>query len=156
MAWWTVKVHRIRPHRERKRGRVTAAIYRDQTTKGELNNCWKGIVQNWRGCGPPRTVEDNAEVHTLSTNRSPGAQLKFNYLSHPPTSPDLNPIENVWQNLKLRLPSLPDCPNIREALILATQNIWNNIPRAAVDNGILNMPERLETVRNMRGNHIKY
>jgi transposase len=69
---------------EGKRGGVTAAIYRDQITKGELKVCWNRVNGSWRAYGGARIVEDGAKIHTLPTNRSVGLKQRFIYLQHPP------------------------------------------------------------------------
>lgn len=90
-----------------KKGGVTAEIYRDQITKGELWRCWKRVSANWRGYGTPRILEDNVKVHTSTTNRDIAEQQHFQYINHPPYSPDLNPIENCWHMLKQAVCNLP-------------------------------------------------
>ncbi|GFW80080.1 acyl-CoA synthetase family member 2, mitochondrial [Trichonephila clavipes] len=61
----------------------------------------------------------------------------------PPYSPDLNPIEHVWDMLGRRIAAhqhSPTClPELRRALL----DEWCNIPRDQIDNLILSMPRRL-------------
>ncbi|GFW80115.1 transposable element Tcb1 transposase [Trichonephila clavipes] len=60
----------------------------------------------------------------------------------PPYSPDLNPIEHVWDMLGRRIAAhqpLPNClPELRRALL----DEWCNIPQDQIDNLILSMPRR--------------
>ena len=45
-----------------KKGGVTAAIYRDQITVGQLRDLNRHLTTTWRGYGRPRVLEDNATV----------------------------------------------------------------------------------------------
>ncbi|GFV39103.1 RNase H domain-containing protein [Trichonephila clavipes] len=62
----------------------------------------------------------------------------------PAYSPDLNPIEHVWDMLDRRIEARqppPTCPpEIRRALL----DEWCNIPQDQIDNWILSMPRRFE------------
>ena len=140
-----------------KRKGVTAAIYRDQITRGELKRCWTNLNNSWRGYrGESRILEDNARIHTANTNRDVGHQLRFKYIDHPPYSPDLNPIENCWSWIKRKLAQLPRRPTTMEELFLAAEAIWNSIPQAFIDRMIDSMPRRLEEVRKRRGLGTRY
>ncbi|GFU64821.1 DDE_3 domain-containing protein [Trichonephila clavipes] len=63
-------------------------------------------------------------------------------MDFPAYSPDLNPIENVWDMLDRRIAarqSHPTClPELRKAML----NEWCNIPQDQVDNLILSMSRR--------------
>lgn len=130
---------------------VTAAIYRDQITRGPLKRCWDRLGAWWRGYGRPRIVEDNARIHTAASNRNIGLSQRFVYLSHPPSSPDLNPIEHCWALVKRELASLPRCPTNLEDLFQAARTIWDNIPQQHIDNMVDSMPRRLGDVKKARG-----
>lgn len=140
---------------EGKRKGVTAAIYRDQITKGELKRCWNHVSSWWRGYSIPRIVEDNAAIHKSSVNPSVGLKLRFQYLDHPASSPDLNPIENCWALVKQGIAALPERPTTIEGLFEAATDLWNNIPQQHIDNMIDSIPRRLEAVREARGGAIK-
>ncbi|GFV32891.1 transposable element Tc3 transposase [Trichonephila clavipes] len=62
----------------------------------------------------------------------------------PAYSPDLNPIEHVWDMLDRRIaarqPHLTCLPELRKALL----DVWCNIPQYQIDNLILSMPRRCE------------
>ena len=46
-------------------------------------------------------MQDNASVHTAKKN------LQFHLLDHPPQSPDLNPLENIWWAIEQALLDIP-------------------------------------------------
>ena len=139
-----------------KRGGVTAAIYRDQITRGALRQANLQVTNVWRGYGRPRLLEDNAPIHTSQTNRAQGHSFNFSYLNHPPSSPDLNPIENMWSRLKRDLGKLPRRPNSLNELFIAATACWHNIPQEFIDNCIDSMRRRLEAVLEAEGGHTKY
>ncbi|GFW19997.1 polypeptide N-acetylgalactosaminyltransferase 13 [Trichonephila clavipes] len=65
----------------------------------------------------------------------------------PAYSPDLNPIEHVWDMLGRRIAARkppPTClPELRRALL----DKWCNIPQDQIDSLILSMPRHLPTSR---------
>lgn len=81
----------------------------------------------------------------------------------PPHSPDLNPIEHVWNMLKKALINLfpelyldgrsqIDWRKFRHALVAA----WEAIPQRVIDNLILSMPNRIEALRKAKGWYTHY
>jgi len=76
--------------------KVNSMVYRDQILLGPLKDFWEeafGDVQE------PIVVEDNAPVHKkvcIPVRQELGIRCH----QHPPNSPDLNPIENIWAHIK--------------------------------------------------------
>jgi transposase len=52
-------------------------------------------------------VEDGAPCHTCKLAKEASSKLGIPSLIYPPSSPDLNPIENVWHLLKTKVSQLP-------------------------------------------------
>ncbi|GFW61720.1 transposable element Tcb1 transposase [Trichonephila clavipes] len=71
-------------------------------------------------------------------------------------SPDLNPIEHVWdmfgQRIEARQPPPPCLSELRRALL----DEWCNIPQDQIDNLILSMPRRCKACIATSGRHIPY
>ena len=69
----------------------------------------------------------------------------------PSTSPDLNPIEHLWDRVKRELNSPNN--NIRNVADqqMEIQRIWNDIPRAAIRRLIISSRRRVEAVIVSRG-----
>lgn len=139
-----------------KRKGVNAAIYRTQVTEKELFDCWKRVKAQWRGYGLPWVVEDNAVVHTAKATRGKAEQLGMRFLPHPPCSPCLNPIENLWSNLKRRLARLNPRPTTQEALFAAASELWDAYDQGEIDRLIMSMPHRMKATISANGGHIKY
>lgn len=74
---------------------------------------------------------------------------KVKLYSHPPYSPDVNPIENVWSLLKDRLSKRPfgslGLGNNEESInsfIKAIKEEWQALSQQDIDNCILSLPRR--------------
>jgi hypothetical protein len=105
-------------------------------------------------------VEDGSRVHgRTDTKRNKGLCNKarvecFIYtLDWPPSSPDLNPIENVWRILKQKLRNRKPYGGWKlKELQEAVQDIWENeITVEDFNKYIDSLPERLEKVRFRKG-----
>ncbi|GFU61199.1 DDE_3 domain-containing protein [Trichonephila clavipes] len=71
-------------------------------------------------------------------------------------SPDLNPIEHVWDFLGRRLAARTLPPVTIRGLRLALQDEWAAMPQQLIDTLILSMGRRCETCLAVRGDHIPY
>nr|CCA26025.1 transposase putative [Albugo laibachii Nc14] len=56
---------------------------------------------------PTPLVQDNAPAHRAKLTKECVDELQLTDFLHPPQSPDLNPIENVWTVMKAELPKNP-------------------------------------------------
>lgn len=72
----------------------------------------------------------------------------------PPQSPDLNPIEHLWELLdrKLERPQRTSAESIWRNMEVA----WNSISIAEIRTIIDSMPARCQAVIDVRGGHIDY
>ncbi|GFT48229.1 transposable element Tcb1 transposase [Trichonephila clavipes] len=64
------------------------------------------------------------------------------YVDWPAYSPDLNPIDHVWDMLGRRIAALQPSPTCLPKLRRALLDEWYNIPQDRIDNLILSMPRR--------------
>lgn len=100
-------------------------------------------------------MQDNARPHTANVTRRFFQRHDITVLPHPPMSPDLNPIEHVWDIMGRRLRrEYPNLHNLGE-LEHALQRIWNTIPQVQISRCI-NMAERLRAVIESRGGNTRY
>ena len=72
----------------------------------------------------------------------------------PPQSPDLNPIENLWKELKTSVRRFRS-RNLRE-LAANLETAWANIPVVKCQRLIRSMPDRIQAVIAARGGYTRY
>lgn len=75
-------------------------------------------------------------------------------LDHPPQSPDLNPIEHLWEHLdqQIRKRTITN----EDMLKLALVDEWKKISSEVTRNLVNSMPRRLQAVIKAKGNPTKY
>ncbi|GFW92389.1 transposable element Tcb2 transposase [Trichonephila clavipes] len=101
-------------------------------------------------------MDENAPCHRTVAAEQLLQSEDIERMDWPARSPDLNPIEHVWDFLGRRLAtrSLPPV-TIRE-LRLALQDAWAAMPQQLIGTLILSMGRRCETCLAVRGDHIPY
>ena len=100
--------------------------------------------------------QDNARPHV--------ARLIMNFLWHenvlvmawPSMSPDLSPIEHVWDKMDRRLRQRPNLPVTLQGLGETLQEVWLEIPPAFHANLVASMRRRCQECVNARGGHTHY
>lgn len=98
--------------------------------------------------------QDNDPKHTA---RIVQEWLLYNagkLLKTPPQSPDLNPIEHLWKEIKNRLEGV-HCSN-KEELKKNIMLEWRKIPSTFTKKLVDSMPRRLQAVIDANGGHTKY
>ena len=87
----------------------------------------------------------------------------INLLTHPPYSPDLNPIEYEWVLLKRQLIDYPDIgdtpggpPAVKARLAQVLQRVWDNIPRKHFKALWKSMPAPAEAVIDAKVCYTQY
>ncbi|UYV74806.1 Transposase [Cordylochernes scorpioides] len=92
--------------------------------------------------------QDNARPHTtrISQQALQGVQM----LPWPPYSPDLSPIEHVWDIIGRRLHALPQ-PRSEEELWQMVEREWRAIPQDAIRTLIDSLPRRVAACIAVRG-----
>jgi hypothetical protein len=74
----------------------------------------------------------------------------------PSSSPDLNPIENVWSVIKQRIKACSMFPSTIEEMKVAVQEEWDRLQPADFNKYIDSMPERLQQLKERRGMQTQY
>ncbi|GFT67251.1 transposable element Tc3 transposase [Trichonephila clavipes] len=101
-------------------------------------------------------MDDNATCHrTLAVQDcldSEGIQR----LVWPARSPDLNPIENVWDALRRQVAGRNYPPTNKNTLIRALTEEWDKLPQQLLDNVVQSMVRRVECFITLHGGHIPY
>ncbi|GFT77094.1 transposable element Tcb2 transposase [Trichonephila clavipes] len=71
-------------------------------------------------------------------------------------SPDLNPIENVWDALGRQVAGRNYPPTNKNTLIRALPEEWDKLPQQLLDNVVQSMVRRVECCITLHGGHIPY
>lgn len=99
--------------------------------------------------------QDNARPHTARHTQTTLQQNNIVTLDWPARSPDLSPIEHVWDILGRHLRQRHNVNNVAE-LVIALQHEWNQISVQEVRNLIRSMRRRCMAVIAANGGHTKY
>ncbi|GFV35185.1 transposable element Tcb2 transposase [Trichonephila clavipes] len=91
-----------------------------------------------------RLVENMLEAETIQR------------MEWPACSPDLNPIDHVWDMRGRRNAARPRPPATVRDLEIALLEEWNSIPQSLIDNLIASMTNRCAAVLAVRGDHTPY
>lgn len=101
-------------------------------------------------------VDDNASSHTeknvMNWIRTKGIKT-FDW---PSKSPDLNLIENIWAYLEDELFKIREELNSPDDTWARTQELWDNIPQAFIENLYNSMPNRMKELIEKKGKCILY
>jgi len=100
--------------------------------------------------------QDNARPHTARLTMDFLDLHNVNTLPWPSMSPDLNPIEHLWDELDRRVRARARTPTTQKELFEALQEEWNNIPLQRVQALTISMPRRCQAVNASRGGHTRY
>lgn len=112
----------------------------------------------------PVFMHDNAPVHTARIVQEWLADQPFRVMEWPPYSPDLNPIENLWREMKSilheRNPDLKTLTGgkdaIRARLIDSISDAWQAITEDFLESLVVSMPQRVRAVLDADGWYTKY
>ena len=100
--------------------------------------------------------EDNAPIHTARVVKGWKEENDINSIPWPAQSPDLNPIENLWDELERQVRAHIPLPKNRENLWEILQEEWSNIDSNKYQNLVDSMPRRISAVIASKGHPTKY
>ncbi|GFV48290.1 transposable element Tcb2 transposase [Trichonephila clavipes] len=129
-------------------------IWRERGSRNHPSN----IIERDRGAMGLQFLfmDDNAPCHRTVAAEQLLESEDIERMDWPARSPDLNPIEHVWDFLGRRLAARTLPPVTIRELRLALQDEWAAMPQQLIDTLILSMGRRCETCLAVRGDHIPY
>ncbi|KAI3368419.1 hypothetical protein L3Q82_025380, partial [Scortum barcoo] len=133
------------------RGSLTAIRYRDEILRP--------LVRPYAGAVGPGflLMQDNARPHVAWSVSAVPARLKALMLwTGPARSPDLNPIEHIWDIMSRSIHQRHVAPQTVQELADALVQVWEEIPQETIRHLIRSMPRRCREVIQARGGHTHY
>lgn len=133
-------------------GGMTAERYQEQVLEGALKAFYEEVKEER---GLVDFQQDGAPCHTAKSTLRWFENAGIPVAEHPPSSPDLSPIEGLWYELKDIIHS-GDLPTSVDTLIAATRAAWDALPQERVDQYVFSMPNRIQAVLDAKGGHTRF
>ena len=121
-----------------------------------LNSRLLPQIRNWFEQEPCIFQQDSAPCHTAKAVYAWFKTNKIKVLKWPGNSPDMNPIESMWNQLKDEIHNVPITTKVQ--LIERLIQVWFHSPkiRKMCQDLIKGMPKRVEVLKNAKGGQTKY
>lgn len=147
MVWGGISLHHRTP---------LVIIDGNMTAQRYVDNVVRPVVVPFMENHPHITVfqQDNARPHSARLTQDFLTDQEIRVMPWPAYSPDLNPIEQLWDHLGRQVAARP--PANRDALIRILQGEWEAIPQEIISNLIRSMRERCTDCFNARGGHTRF
>ena len=129
-------------------GNLTAARYRDEILRPQVIPFLQQHNLIFQ--------QDNARPHVARVCQNFLANHNVQPLDWPPYSPDLSPIEHLWDQLDRRVRQRQPPPTTRAQLARALEEEWNNIPIRRINTLMNSMTRRIRAVAQANGGHTRY
>lgn len=100
--------------------------------------------------------DDNARPHRARGVQDYFRQHGIQRMDWPARSPDMNPIEHLWDLLDRRIRGCPQVPQTVHQLRQALVDEWRNIPQMDITNLINSMRRRCTELLRENGGHTHY
>ncbi|GFS67207.1 uncharacterized protein TNCV_2902221 [Trichonephila clavipes] len=129
---------------------------RSRTVRRELKN----FGFHGRVAAPKKNITPQNAKHRLQGCRDhrhwisdmwKTVQMGVQNLDWPSQSPDLNPIELLWDELERILRSQTNLPSSLQALTSAVMDTWKAIPMVTYQKLVENLPKRVQAVIHAKG-----
>lgn len=131
-------------------GSLTAARYIDIILSDH-------VIPAAYGIGPDFIfMQDNARPHTAAITIDFLNEHEIRKMDWPAISPDLNPIEHLWDILDRRIRHRPNPPQTLQQLTEALVEEWDSIPQEDIRRLVRSMPRRCQEVIRAAGGHTRY
>lgn len=101
-------------------------------------------------------MHDNARSHTAFIVRDYLQEVGIPIMQWPARSPDLNPIEHLWDELKRQVRSRDPAPTTLQDLQEAVISEWDSMPQDQVLKLVRSMRDRMEAVIRARGGNTRF
>ena len=144
MVWGGITYNRKTPLIQMEKGKRKAEDFVRQVYGPVLLGFYNSLEN-------PVLMEDNAPVHTAKIAEAWRKEKGLKKLSWPAQSPDLNPIENLWFQIKSELKISEERLGSMKDLGEVIEDVWNYISIEKVNKLIDSMPRRIKEVIKAKG-----
>ncbi|GFV25870.1 transposable element Tcb2 transposase [Trichonephila clavipes] len=131
-------------------GPLTARRYRDEILRPVLVPYAAAIEDDFI------LMDDNCRPHRANLVGDFLFEEGIVRMKWPACSPDMNPIEHVWDALGRRIAGRQPPPQTIQELERALLEEWDRIPQLVINSLIESMPQRFSTLLAVHGNHTSY
>ena len=100
--------------------------------------------------------DDNAPPYRAASVQQLKEQLGTRTLRWPSRSPDMNPIEHVWDLMKRKIHHHNQPPQNASELRQAIMDAWQELPQAVINRLVLSMSNRVASLLRARGAYTRY
>ena len=101
-------------------------------------------------------MQDNARPHVAGVCQQFLQEEGIDVMDWPARSPDLNPIEHIWDIMSRSIHQRHVAPQTVQELADALVQVWEEIPQETIRHLIRSMPRRCREVIQARGGHTHY
>ena len=152
MVWGCISRKSVGPLIEIQ-GTLDANRYISMILEPFFNKYWRSFRRSRKKA---TFMHDNAPCHRARKVTDWLGRKRIKTLTWPPQSPDLNPIENVWDKIFDAIRKRENQPNSLGQLKSALLEEWMNLPPDYLENLFAGLPNRLIELKKMNGNATKY
>ena len=114
------------------------------------------FMQNNFPHGDGTLQQDGARPHTARVTQQFLAQHNINVLEWAGISPDMSPLEHLWDELKRRVYARAQPTTNANQLREAVSEEWENIPQQLISNLVRSMRRRCISLINANGGYTHY
>lgn len=136
-----------------KGGGMTAVRYQQQVLDGPLHDFYQEMSEER---GMVVFQEDGASCHRAKSTKDWLARNSIESFDHPAKSPDMSPIEPLWNTLKTLIRARPHPPTSLTELKTAVREAWAEITPRDINVHVRHMNDRIKAVIAAKGGHTKY